>query len=224
MYTEHLTGRAHTHIFIVHVSHFTHAYSAWLKVKRVRVIFSVSLPSRPLMSLLNVPHRPCSRVLSSPAGSVSRPSASSSSMERSCRENPSAPARWSEPGRMADPAKTPRHPGRPGYRPCGDQEGRPGLGTMSLGFSKTHVLRVGKSRNAARGSSTPIGWDSAPTTKRCTTSSGSRCNPPTTPQPRMILPPRGQGKGEAGSHSSLKTFVGPPVFGTPGGKTSQLDG
>ena len=25
-------------------------------------------------------------------------------MERSCRENPSAPARWSEPGRMADPA------------------------------------------------------------------------------------------------------------------------
>ena len=88
----------------MHVSKFTHAHSAWLKVKRVRVIFSVSLPSRSLMSLLNVPYRPFPRVLSPPSGSLSRPSASSSSMERSCRKSPSASARWSGPGRMADPA------------------------------------------------------------------------------------------------------------------------
>ena len=39
--TEHLTRRAHTHNFLVHVSHCAHAHSAWLKVKRVRVIFYV---------------------------------------------------------------------------------------------------------------------------------------------------------------------------------------
>ena len=47
------------------------------------------------MSLLTVPYLPFPQVLSSPAGSLSRPSASSSSMARSCRNSPSASARWS---------------------------------------------------------------------------------------------------------------------------------
>ena len=44
------------------------------------------------MSLLNIPHRPFPQVLSSPAGSLSRLSASWLSMGRSCREPPCAPA------------------------------------------------------------------------------------------------------------------------------------
>ena len=43
------------------------------------------------MSVLNVSYRPFPQVLSSPAGSLSRPSASSTSMGRSCRENPVHP-------------------------------------------------------------------------------------------------------------------------------------
>ena len=56
------------------------------------------------MSLLNVPYRPFLRVLSSPSPPSSRPSASSTSIARSRCSSPSAPARWSESGRMADSA------------------------------------------------------------------------------------------------------------------------
>ena len=56
------------------------------------------------MSLLNISHCPFPRVLSSPNPPPSRPSASSTSMARSCRNSPSASARRSGSGRMADPA------------------------------------------------------------------------------------------------------------------------
>ena len=60
------------------------------RVKRVRVIILCSLPSRSLMSLLNIPHCSFPQVLSSPNGSISRPSASTTSMGRGFRENPPA--------------------------------------------------------------------------------------------------------------------------------------
>ena len=57
------------------------------------------------MSFLNIPHCSFPQVLSSPTGSRSRPSASTTSMGRSLRENPCEPARWSGmSGRMANPA------------------------------------------------------------------------------------------------------------------------
>ena len=74
LYREHLTVRAHTHFFSLRVSHRTHAHSAWLKLFRWKASassFLCSLPSRSLMSLLNVPCRPFPQVLSSPAGSLS---------------------------------------------------------------------------------------------------------------------------------------------------------
>ena len=77
--------------FSLSVSHFTHARSAWLKmlkVKRVRVIILRSFPSRSLMSLLNIPHCSFPQVLSSPTGSLSRLSASTTSVGRSFREKP----------------------------------------------------------------------------------------------------------------------------------------
>ena len=55
--------------------------SRCFKVKRVRVIILCSLPSRSLMSLLNIPHCSFPQVLSSPSGSLSRPSASTTSWE-----------------------------------------------------------------------------------------------------------------------------------------------
>ena len=66
------------------------------------VCSSVLHSSRLMMSLLNVPYRPFLRVLSSPSPPSSRPSASSTSIARSRCSSPSAPARWSESGRMAD--------------------------------------------------------------------------------------------------------------------------
>ena len=80
LYTEHLTGRAHTRIFLVRTyttAHHPHISSVgaphWLKVKRVRVIFlSVSHPSRSLMSLLNVPFVRFPSVLSLPTASSSK--------------------------------------------------------------------------------------------------------------------------------------------------------
>ena len=100
-HTEHLTGRARTYISRVYTTaHHPHMSSVGtphlLKVKRVWVISSVPQPSRSLMSFV--------RFLSSPTASSSRPSASSTSMARSCRKSPSASARWSEPGRMAGSA------------------------------------------------------------------------------------------------------------------------
>ena len=56
------------------------------------------------MSLLNFPYRPFPRVLSSPSAPSSRISASTRSTARSWWNSPSAPARWSESGRMADSA------------------------------------------------------------------------------------------------------------------------
>ena len=56
------------------------------------------------MSLLNSPHCPFPRVLSSPTSPPSRPSASSTSMAKSCRNSPSSSARWSGSGRMANPS------------------------------------------------------------------------------------------------------------------------
>ena len=70
------------------------------------VCSSVLHSSRLVMSLLNVPYRPFLRVLSSPSPPSSRPSASSTSIARSRCSSPSAPARWSESGRMADSAQT----------------------------------------------------------------------------------------------------------------------
>ena len=55
------------------------------------------------MSLLNIPHCPSPRVLSSPTSPPSTSSASSTSMARSCRNSPGASARWSGSGRMANP-------------------------------------------------------------------------------------------------------------------------
>ena len=55
--------------------------SRCFKVKKVRVIILCSLPSRSLMSLLNIPHCSFPQVLSSPSGSLSRPSASTTSWE-----------------------------------------------------------------------------------------------------------------------------------------------
>ena len=79
--------------------------SRCVRVKRVRVIILCSLPSRSLMSLLNIPHCSFPRVLSSPTCSRSRSSASNTSMGRSFRENPCEPARWSGmSGRLANPA------------------------------------------------------------------------------------------------------------------------
>ena len=54
------------------------------------------------MSLLNVPFVRFPSVLSLPTASSSKPSASTTSMARSCRKSPSAPAHRSESGRMAD--------------------------------------------------------------------------------------------------------------------------
>ena len=86
--------------------------SRCLTEKRIRVIVLRSLPSRSLMSLLNVPHCLFPRVLSSPTSPPSRPSVSSTSMAKSCRNSPSAPARWSGmSGRMAYPAP------KTGYEP-----------------------------------------------------------------------------------------------------------
>ena len=74
------------------------------RVKRVRAIILRSLPSRSLMSLLNIPHCSFPQVLSSPTCSKSRSSVSTS-MGRSFRENPCEPAHWSGMvGRMANPA------------------------------------------------------------------------------------------------------------------------
>ena len=108
LYTEHPTRRANTHIFSraytkahhPHISKRGHTTfgSKW---KRVRVIFSVSHPSRSLMSLLNVPFVRFPSVLSSPTAQSSRPSASTTSIARSRRTSPSAPPRWS---RMAGSA------------------------------------------------------------------------------------------------------------------------
>ena len=79
--------------------------SRCVRVKRVRVIILCSLPSRSLMSLLNIPHCSFPQVLSSPTCSRSRSSASNTSMGRSFRENPCEPARWSGmSGRLANPA------------------------------------------------------------------------------------------------------------------------
>ena len=63
------TTAHHPHISSVSTPH-------WLKVKRVRVIFGVSHPSRSLMSFLNVPFVRFPSVLSSPTASSSKPSAS----------------------------------------------------------------------------------------------------------------------------------------------------
>ena len=57
---------------------------------------SVSQSSRPVMSLLSVPCRP--------SPSAPRPSASTTSIARSRCNSPSAPARWSKSGRMANPS------------------------------------------------------------------------------------------------------------------------
>ena len=76
----HLSGRAHTHIFLVSVLHRTLAHSAWLKVQKVRVIHSVTHSSHSAMSLLNVPYRPFRHVLSSPSVTSSRPSPSTKSI------------------------------------------------------------------------------------------------------------------------------------------------
>ena len=79
--------------------------SRCFRMKRVRVIILCSLPSRSLMSLLNIPHWSFPQVLSSSTCSRSRPWASTSSMGRSFREKPCEPARWSGmSGRMANPA------------------------------------------------------------------------------------------------------------------------
>ena len=105
----HLTRRAHTHIFLVDRVAF-HSCALCMaqdvvRVKRVRVVILCSLPSRSLMSLLNIPHCSFPHVLSSPTCSRSRPSASTTSMGSSFRVNPCEPARWSGmSGRMADPA------------------------------------------------------------------------------------------------------------------------
>ena len=109
VYTEHLTGRAHTHNFSranttahhPHISKCGHTTFGFRR-DRVRVFFSGSHPSRSLMSLLNVPFVRFPSVFSSPTAPSSRPSASTTSMARSCRNRPSAHARWSESGRMAD--------------------------------------------------------------------------------------------------------------------------
>ena len=61
--------------------------------EKSRVIFSVSHPSCSLMSLLNVPFVRFPWVLSSRTASSSRPSASTTSMARSCRKSPIASAR-----------------------------------------------------------------------------------------------------------------------------------
>ena len=64
--------------------------------------FIVSHPSRSLVSLLFVPFVRFPSVLSSPPASSSKPSAPTTSVARSCRKSPSAPAPWSESGRVAD--------------------------------------------------------------------------------------------------------------------------
>ena len=75
--------------------------------KCLRHFLCVSPQSRSLMSLLNIPHCQFPRVLSSPTSPPSRSSASSASRARSCRNSPSASARWS--GRMADQAPNSGH-------------------------------------------------------------------------------------------------------------------
>ena len=86
--------------------------SKCFRVKRVRVVILYSLPSRSLMSSLNIPQCSFPQVLSSPTCSRSRPSASTTCMRTSFRENRCEPARWSGmSGRMANPAPN------PGYEP-----------------------------------------------------------------------------------------------------------
>ena len=104
--TEQITGRAHTLTSsrANTTAHHPHISSVGiprrLKVKRVRVIFSVSHPSRSLLSLLNVPFVRFLSVLSSPTASSSRLSASTTSMASSCRKSPSKRVRsleWVRP-------------------------------------------------------------------------------------------------------------------------------
>ena len=66
--------------------------------------FSVKHPSCSLTSLLNVPFVRFPSVLFSPTAPSSKPSASTTSIARSRRISPSAPARWSESGQMDDSA------------------------------------------------------------------------------------------------------------------------
>ena len=102
--TQNTSPDAHTRTFFsctCHISFMRTLHGSRWKESTSFSVFHFHLFS--LMSLLNVPYRPFPRVLSSPSGSLSRPSASSSSMERSCRKSPSESARWSGPGRMADP-------------------------------------------------------------------------------------------------------------------------
>ena len=86
--------------------------SRCFRVKSVRVIMLCSLPSRSLMSLLNIPHCSFPQVLPSPACSRYRPPASTTSIGR--REKPCEPARWSvKSGRMVNPAPNTGHEPKP---------------------------------------------------------------------------------------------------------------
>ena len=90
--------RAHAHSsrWVCHIPLMRTLHgSRCFRETRVRVIILCSVPSRSLMSLLNIPHCSFPQVPSSPTGSRSRPSASTTSMGRSFRENPCEPARWS---------------------------------------------------------------------------------------------------------------------------------
>ena len=102
--------------------------------------FLCSLPSRSLMSLLNVPYRPFRQVLSSPTGSLSRPPASSTCMGRSCRENHCASAPWGFSGRMAN--TPPNTSSNKAPSNC-LSHGNPANGmTVKVSFKKHHGISI----------------------------------------------------------------------------------
>ena len=143
--TVHLTRRTHTRTFFSCTCHISlMAHSAWLKMLKGENSpchrSALTSPSRTLMSLLNIPHCLFPRVLSSPTSPQSRPSTSSTSMVRSCRNSPSASARWSGSGRLSNPApNTPtrsqkRKPHRPHSHPRKGQSQQ----TQQKGEAGTH--------------------------------------------------------------------------------------
>ena len=92
--------RTHAH-FLVSVSHRTHAHSAWLKLFKVKLSASSSLCFTSI-SFLDVVTQHHS--LSVPACFIlHHPDLQHPQRPRSCRNSPSASARWSGSGRMANP-------------------------------------------------------------------------------------------------------------------------
>ena len=106
--------RAQVHFLVLTPQRIIRTFPVWahhvyFKVKESLRFQSVSHPSKSVMSLLNVTLRPFPRVLSSPSALPSRLSAPTTPIGRSRHNSPSARARWSESGQMADSAQNTGH-------------------------------------------------------------------------------------------------------------------